>query len=78
MRFGDEDTAELLEQATAARDWKPDWPTEVPTKWMSAFLAEEIATLQRQGVERFGFYSVRVCRGPMSLMPAASAPRFLS
>jgi hypothetical protein len=27
-------------------------------QWMSAFLAEEIATLQRHGVERFAFYSV--------------------
>jgi hypothetical protein len=63
MRFSDEDTAELLEQAAAARDLKPDWPTEVPTRWMTAFLAEEIATLQRQGVERFGFYSVPSMQG---------------
>jgi hypothetical protein len=56
-RFSDEDTAELLEQAAAARDLKPDWPPDVPTRWMSAFLAEEIPTLQRHGGERFALYS---------------------
>src|SRR6202012_585280 len=49
-RFSDEDIAESLAQATAARDLKPDWPPDVPPRWMSAFLAEEIATLQRHGV----------------------------
>jgi hypothetical protein len=63
MRFSDEDTAELLEQAAAARDLKPDWPPEVPTPWMSAFLAEEIATLRRHGVERLAFYSVPSMQG---------------
>jgi hypothetical protein len=62
-RFSDDDTAELLEQAAAARDLKPDWPVDVPTRWMSAFLAEEIAILQRHGVERFGFYSVPSMQG---------------
>jgi len=62
-RFSDDDTAELLEQAAAARDLKPDWPSEVPTRWMSAFLAEEIATLQRHSVERFAFYSVPSMQG---------------
>jgi hypothetical protein len=62
-RLSDEETAELLEQAAAARDLKPDWPPDVPTRWMSAFLAEEIATLQRQGVERFAFYSVPSMQG---------------
>ena len=62
-RFSDEDAAELLEQAAAARDLKPDWPPDVPTRWMSAFLAEEIAMLQRHGVERFGFYSVPSMQG---------------
>jgi hypothetical protein len=62
-RFSDENTAELLEHAAAARDLKPDWPPDVPTRWMSAFLAEEIATLQRYGVERFAFYSVPSMQG---------------
>jgi hypothetical protein len=62
-RFSDDDTAELLEHAAAARDLKPDWPADVPTRWMSAFLAEEIAILQRHGVERFGFYSVPSMQG---------------
>ena len=62
-RFSDDDAAELLEQAAAARDLKPDWPPDVPTWWMSAFLAEEIAMLQRHGVERFAFYSVPSMQG---------------
>jgi hypothetical protein len=62
-RFSDEDTADLLEQAAAARDLKPDWPPDVPTRWMGAFLAEEIATLRRNGVERFAFYSVPSMQG---------------
>jgi hypothetical protein len=62
-RFSDDDTAELLEQAAATRDLKPDWPPDVPTPWMSAFLAEEIAILQRHGVERFAFYSVPSMQG---------------
>jgi hypothetical protein len=62
-RFSDADTAELLEQAAATRDLKPDWPPDVPTPWMSAFLAEEIAILQRHGVERFAFYSVPSMQG---------------
>jgi hypothetical protein len=63
MRFNDDDTAALLEQAAAARDLKPDWPPDVPTPWMSAFLAEEIATLQHHGVERLAFYSVPSMQG---------------
>jgi hypothetical protein len=63
MRFSDDDTAELLEQAAAARDLKPDWPPDVPTPWMSAFLAEEIATLQHHGVDRLAFYSVPSMQG---------------
>jgi hypothetical protein len=35
----------------------------VPTRWMGAFLAEEISTLQRRGVERFAFYSVPSMQG---------------
>jgi hypothetical protein len=62
-RFSDGDTAELLEQAADAQDLKPDWPADVPTRWMSAFLAEEIAILQRHGVERFAFYSVPSMQG---------------
>jgi hypothetical protein len=62
-RFSDEDVAELLERAAAARDLKPDWPLEVPTRWMKAFLAEEIATLQSHSVERFAFYSVPSMQG---------------
>jgi hypothetical protein len=62
-RFSDDDAAELLTQAAAARDLKPDWPPDVPTRWMSAFLAEEIATLQRHSVERFAFYSVPSMQG---------------
>jgi hypothetical protein len=62
-RFSDEDTAVLLEQAAAARDLKPDWPPDVPTRWMGAFLAKEIAILQRHGVERFAFYSVPSMQG---------------
>ena len=62
-RFSDDDTAELLEQAAATRDLKPDWPADVPTRWMRAFLAEEIAILRRHGVERFGFYSVPSMQG---------------
>ena len=62
-RFSDDDTAELLEQAAAARDLKPDWPADVPTQWMSAFLAEEIAILERHRVERFAFYSVPSMQG---------------
>jgi hypothetical protein len=42
---------------------KPDWPADVPTQWMSAFLAEEIAILQRHSVERFAFYSVPSMQG---------------
>jgi hypothetical protein len=62
-RFSDDDAGELLEQAAAARDLKPDWPLDVPTRWMSAFLAEEITTLQCHGVERFAFYSVPSMQG---------------
>ena len=62
-RFSDNRAAELLEQAAATRDLKPDWPADVPTPWMSAFLAEEIAILQRHGVERFAFYSVPSMQG---------------
>ena len=62
-RFSDDDTAELLKQAAATRDLKPDWPADVPTRWMSAFLAEEIAILQRHGVERLAFYSVPSMQG---------------
>jgi hypothetical protein len=47
----------------AARDLKPDWPPDVPTPWMSAFIAEAIAMLQRHGVERFAFYSVPSMQG---------------
>jgi hypothetical protein len=61
--FSDEDTAELLEQAAAARELKPDWPPDVPTPWMSAFLAEEIAILRHHGVQRFAFYSVPSMQG---------------
>jgi hypothetical protein len=62
-RFSDDDIAELIEQAATARDLKPDWPPDVPTRWMSAFLAEEIAMLQGHGVERFAFYSVPSMQG---------------
>jgi hypothetical protein len=62
-RFSDDETVELLEQAAAARDLKPDWPADVPTRWMSAFLAEEIALLQRHTVVRFAFYSVPSMQG---------------
>ena len=62
-RFSDDDAAKLVEQAAAARDLKPDWPPDVPTRWMSAFLAEEIAMLQRHSVERFAFYSVPSMQG---------------
>jgi hypothetical protein len=62
-RFSDEDVGELLDQAAVARDLKPDWPSDVPTRWISAFLAEEIATLQRHGVARFAFYSVPSMQG---------------
>jgi hypothetical protein len=61
--FSDEDAAELLDQAAATRDLKPDWPLDVPTRWMSAFLAEEIAMLQRHSVVRFAFYSVPSMQG---------------
>ena len=61
--FTDDDAAELLAQAAAARDLKPDWPPDVPTRWMSSFLAEEIATLQRHGVGQFAFYSVPSMQG---------------
>jgi len=62
-RFGDEDITELLQQASAARDLKPDWSPDVPTRWMSAFLAEELATFRRHGIERFAFYSVPSMQG---------------
>jgi hypothetical protein len=62
-RFSDEDTEKLVDQAATARDLKPDWPSDVPTRWMGAFLAQEIASLQRHGVERFAFYSVPSMQG---------------
>ena len=62
-RFSDEEAAELLARAAATRDLKPDWPPDVPTRWMSAFLAAEIATLQRHSVGRFAFYSVPSMQG---------------
>jgi hypothetical protein len=62
-RFSDDDAAELLEQAAAARDLKPDWPPDVPTRWMRAFLAEEIAMLRGHSVKRFAFYSVPSMQG---------------
>jgi hypothetical protein len=62
-RFSDAETVELLEQAAAERNLKSDWPSDVPTRWMSDFLAEEIGKLQRYGVERFGFYSVPSMQG---------------
>lgn len=61
--LSDDDTAELLAQAATARDLKPDWPRNVPTWWMSAFLAEEITTLRRHNVQRFAFYSVPSMQG---------------
>ena len=62
-RFSDEEAAALLARAAAARELKPDWPPDVPTRWMSAFLASEIETLQRHSVERFAFYSVPSMQG---------------
>jgi hypothetical protein len=63
IRFSDDEVGELLEQAATAQDLKPDWPPDVPTRWMSAFLAEEIAILQNHGVERFAFYLVPSMQG---------------
>jgi hypothetical protein len=62
-RLSDNDTAALLEKAAAARDLKPDWPPDVPTRWISAFLAEEITELRHHSVERFAFYSVPSMQG---------------
>jgi hypothetical protein len=62
-RFSDDETADLLARAAAARELKPDWPPDVPTRWMNAFLTAEIATLQRHSVERFAFYSVPSMQG---------------
>jgi hypothetical protein len=63
MRFSDEEATKLLEEASAAQHLKPDWPPDVPTPWMSALLAEEIAMLRRHGVGRFAFYSVPSMQG---------------
>lgn len=61
--ISDTDTAKLLRQAIAAEDLRPDWPAEVPSRWMSAFLAEEIALLRSYGVQHFAFYSVPSMQG---------------
>jgi hypothetical protein len=59
----DLDAPRLLKEAAAARDLRPDWPTEVPAPWMSAFLAEEVATLRQYGAQRFAFFSVPSMQG---------------
>ncbi len=62
-RLSDRDTAELLYHAAAGRNLKPDWQPEVPSRWMRAFLAEEMGILRGYGVNRFGFYSVPSMQG---------------
>ena len=59
----DQDAPRLLKEADTARDLRPDWPTKIPAPWMSAFLAEEMATLQHYGTRRFAFFSVPSMQG---------------
>ena len=63
LHFSDDEVARLIDQAAETRDLKPDWPQNVPSTWMAAFLEEEISTLQRHGVDRFAFYSVPSMQG---------------
>jgi hypothetical protein len=59
----DKDAPRLLKEAAVARDLRPDWPTDVPTPWMSALLTEEMAILRRSGAQHFAFYSVSSMQG---------------
>jgi hypothetical protein len=61
--FSDDDVARTLDDAADTRDLRADWPQDVPTSWMRAFLKEEISTLHRYGVDRFAFYSVASMQG---------------
>lgn len=61
--FSDAEAGKLLEKAAAERTLRPDWPSDVPTRWMRALLAEEMAVLRSHGVDRFAFYSVPSMQG---------------
>jgi hypothetical protein len=63
VHFTDDEVARLVDQAAETQDLKADWPPNVPTNWMAAFLEEEMSTLRRYGVDRFAFYSVPSMQG---------------
>ena len=63
IHFSDAEAGKLLEKAAAERALRPDWPQDVPTRWMRALLAEEMAVLRSHGVDRFAFYSVPSMQG---------------
>ena len=75
QHFTDDEVARLVTHAAQTQELRADWPQDVPTKWMSAFLEGEMLALQRRGVNRFAFYSVPTMQGPTLPMPAASAPQ---
>lgn len=62
-RFSDTDAAGMIERAAATHDLRPEWSPDVPTPWMSAFLTEEMAILQRRAATRVAFYSVPSMQG---------------
>ena len=72
QHFTDDEVARLVTHAAQTHDLRSDWPQDVPTKWMSAFLEAEMSALQRRGVSRFAFYSVPTMQGAN----AAYARRF--
>jgi hypothetical protein len=72
QHFTDDEVARLVDQAAKTQDLRTDWPPNVPTNWMRAFLKAEISILRRRGVERFAFYSVPTMQGAN----AAYAHRF--
>ena len=61
--FSDDDVARTLDEAAEARVLRADWPQNVPTNWMRAFLEEEMSMLRRYRVDRFAFYSVPSMQG---------------
>jgi hypothetical protein len=63
QHFTDDEVAHLVDQAAQTRDLRADWPQNVPTSWMRAFLEAEMSSLHRHGVDRFAFYSVPSMQG---------------
>jgi hypothetical protein len=72
QHFTDDEVSRLVEEAAQTQDLRADWPQNVPTNWMRAFLEAEISAFHQHGVDRFAFYSVPSMQGAN----AAYARRF--